>query len=305
MVNKWTEISQLINQEFRREAAICDYEVGLLTTYRTIGRCSLFLKAENKNELEHALDICRQKDAEVAIMGNGSNLLISDSGFQGLIIKLGSEFEQVKIIEGHAYVGGAAKLPVVARSTSSKGLTGFEWAVGVPGTVGGAVKMNAGGHGSDMKASIESVDVLDTKTNLTKTLKPNDLLFGYRQSSISRNQLVTNAVLKLSEGNPEESSELIREIVRWRLENQPGGQNAGSVFTNPKDESAGRLIEESGCKGMRVGSAEVSTKHANFIQADAGGKAEDIKDLMQLISDSVYSKFGIRLTAETEMIGFD
>ena len=305
MVNKWTEISQLINQEFRREAAICDYEVGLLTTYRTIGRCSLFLKAENKRELEHALDICRQKDAEVAIMGNGSNLLISDSGFQGLIIKLGSEFEQVKIIEGHAYVGGAAKLPVVARSTSSKGLTGFEWAVGVPGTVGGAVKMNAGGHGSDMKASIESVDVLDTKTNLTKTLKPNDLLFGYRQSSISRNQLVTNAVLKLSEGNPEESSELIREIVRWRLENQPGGQNAGSVFTNPKDESAGRLIEDSGCKGMRVGSAEVSTKHANFIQADAGGKAEDIKDLMQLISDSVYSKFGIRLTAETEMIGFD
>ena len=305
MVNKWVEISQLINHEFRREAAICDYEVGLLTTYRTIGRCSLFLKAENKKELEHSLDICRQKDIEVAIMGNGSNLLISDNGFQGLIIKLGSEFEQLKMIEGHAYVGGAAKLPVVARSTSSKGLTGFEWAVGVPGTIGGAVKMNAGGHGSDMKASIESVDVLDTKTNLTKTLKPNDLLFGYRQSSISRNQLVINAVLKLSEGNPEESYEFIREIVRWRLENQPGGQNAGSVFTNPKDESAGRLIEESGCKGMRVGSAEVSTKHANFIQADAGGKAQDIKDLMQLISESVYSKFGIHLAVETEMIGFD
>ena len=206
---------------------------------------------------------------------------------------------------GYAYVGGAAKLPVVARSTSSKGLSGFEWAVGVPGTIGGAVKMNAGGHGSDMKASIESVDVLDTKTNLTEILKPNDLLFGYRQSSISRNQLVTSAVLKLSDGNPEESSELIREIVRWRLENQPGGQNAGSVFTNPKYKSAGRLIEDSGCKGMRVGSAEVSTKHANFIQADVGGKAQDIKDLMQLISDSVYSKFGIHLTAETEMIGFD
>ena len=305
MIDKWIEISQLINQEFRREAAICDYEVGLLTTYRTIGRCSLFLKAENKKELEHALHICRQKDIEVAIIGNGSNLLISDNGFQGLIIKLGSEFEQVKIIEGHVYVGGAAKLPVVARSTSSQGLTGFEWAVGVPGTIGGAVKMNAGGHGSDMKASIESVDVLETKTNLTKTLKPNDLLFGYRQSSISRNQLVTNAVLKLSEGNPEESSELIREIVRWRLDNQPGGQNAGSVFTNPKDKSAGKLIEGSGCKGMRLGSAEVSTKHANFIQVDAGGKAQDIKDLMQIISDSVYSKFGIHLTAETEMIGFD
>jgi len=305
MVDKWIEISQLINQKLYREATSCDYEVGLLTTYRTIGRCSLFLKAESTRELDHALDICQQKDIEVAVIGNGSNLLISDDGFEGLVIKLGSGFEEAKIIEGHAYVGGAAKLPVVARSTSSKGLTGFEWAVGVPGTIGGAVKMNAGGHGSDMKASIKSVDVLDTKTSLTHTLYPNDLLFGYRQSSISRNQLVINAVLKLSEGNPEESSEVIREIVRWRLENQPGGQNAGSVFTNPKDKSAGRLIEDSGCKGMRVGSAEVSTKHANFIQADVGGKAQDIRDLMELVRDSVYSKFGIVLNAETEMIGFD
>ena len=111
-------------------------------------------------------------------------------------------------------------------------------------------------------------------------------------------------MLKLSDGNPEESSEAIKEIVRWRLANQPGGQNAGSVFTNPKDKSAGRLIEDSGCKGMRVGSAEVSTKHANFIQVDVGGKAQDIKDLMELVSESVYSKFGILLTAETEMIGF-
>ena len=305
MTGKWEEISQTINRKFRREATVCDYEVGLLTTYRTIGRCSLFLKAENKRELEHALDICRQKDIQVAVLGNGSNLLISDNGFEGMIIKLGSEFAEVKIVEGHAYVGGAANLPVVARSTSSKGLTGFEWAVGVPGTIGGAVKMNAGGHGSDMKASIESVDVLDTRTSLTKTLNLNDLLFGYRQSSISRNQLVTSAVLKLSEGNPKESSEVIREIVRWRLANQPGGQNAGSVFTNPKDKSAGRLIEDSGCKGMRIGSAEVSAKHANFIQADVGGKAQDIRDLMELISESVYSKFGILLTAETEMIGFE
>ena len=181
---------------------------------------------------------------------------------------------------------------------------GFEWAVGVPGTIGGAVKMNAGGHGSDMKASVESVEVFDIKTSDTKTLKPNDLLFGYRQSSISKGQLVTKAVLKLSEGNPKESSEIIRDIVRWRLENQPGGQNAGSVFTNPKEKSAGKLIEDSGCKGMRVGSAEVSTKHANFIQVDPGGKAQDVRQLMELISESVYSNFGVVLTAETEMLGF-
>ena len=304
MVDNWSEVSKFLNQKLRREATICNYKVGLLTTYRTIGKCSLFLKAESKTELDYAIDICRQKEIEVAVIGNGSNLLISDEGFKGLIIKLGTEFEAINIAEEHAYVGGAAKLPVVARSTSSGGLMGFEWAVGVPGTIGGAVKMNAGGHGSDMKASVESVEVFDIKTSDTKTLKPNDLLFGYRQSSISKGQLVTKAVLKLSEGNPKESSEMIRDIVRWRLENQPGGQNAGSVFTNPKEKSAGKLIEDSGCKGMRVGSAEVSTKHANFIQVDPGGKAQDVRQLMELISESVYSNFGVALTAETEMLGF-
>tara|TARA_X000000368_G_scaffold11229_1_gene9008 strand:+ start:454 stop:1368 length:915 start_codon:yes stop_codon:yes gene_type:complete len=304
MVDNWSEVSKFLNQKLRREATICNYKVGLLTTYRTIGKCSLFLKAESKTELDYAIDICRQKEIEVAVIGNGSNLLISDEGFKGLIIKLGTEFEAINIAEEHAYVGGAAKLPVVARSTSSGGLMGFEWAVGVPGTIGGAVKMNAGGHGSDMKASVESVEVFDIKTSDTKTLKPNDLLFGYRQSSISKGQLVTKAVLKLSEGNPKESSEIIRDIVRWRLENQPGGQNAGSVFTNPKEKSAGKLIEDSGCKGMRVGSAEVSTKHANFIQVDPGGKAQDVRQLMELISESVYSNFGVVLTAETEMLGF-
>ena len=304
MVDNWSEVSKFLNQKLRREATICNYKVGLLTTYRTIGKCSLFLKAESKTELDYAIDICRQKEIEVSVIGNGSNLLISDEGFKGLIIKLGTEFEAINIAEEHAYVGGAAKLPVVARSTSSGGLMGFEWAVGVPGTIGGAVKMNAGGHGSDMKASVESVEVFDIKTSDTKTLKPNDLLFGYRQSSISKGQLVTKAVLKLSEGNPKESSEMIRDIVRWRLENQPGGQNAGSVFTNPKEKSAGKLIEDSGCKGMRVGSAEVSTKHANFIQVDPGGKAQDVRQLMELISESVYSNFGVVLTAETEMLGF-
>ena len=304
MVDNWSEVSKFLNQKLRREATICNYKVGLLTTYRTIGKCSLFLKAESKTELDYAIDICRQKEIEVAVIGNGSNLLISDEGFKGLIIKLGTEFEAINIAEEHAYVGGAAKLPVVARSTSSGGLMGFEWAVGVPGTIGGAVKMNEGGHGSDMKASVESVEVFDIKTSDTKTLKPNDLLFGYRQSSISKGQLVTKAVLKLSEGNPKESSEIIRDIVRWRLENQPGGQNAGSVFTNPKEKSAGKLIEDSGCKGMRVGSAEVSTKHANFIQVDPGGKAQDVRQLMELISESVYSNFGVVLTAETEMLGF-
>jgi UDP-N-acetylmuramate dehydrogenase len=304
MENSWKVISNHINRELSREASICNYEIGLQTTYRTIGRCSIFAKVETVTELDHVMNISRSKDMPVAFIGNGSNLLIADEGFEGLMIKLGSGFESVEFSEDRVHVGGAAKLPVVARLTSSKGLAGFEWAVGVPGTIGGAVKMNAGGHGSDMSLSIESVDLVDTKTGVTKSLALNDLSFGYRQSAVSENQLVTKAILRLSEGDADESLTMIKEIVRWRIENQPGGQNAGSVFTNPKENSAGRLIDESGCKGLRVGSAEISRKHANFIQVDTGGKAQDVKDLMNLIQERVYSKFGVYLKEETQMIGF-
>lgn len=304
MENSWKVISNHINRELSREASICNYEIGLQTTYRTLGRCSIFAKVETVTELDHVMNISRSKDMPVAFIGNGSNLLIADEGFEGLMIKLGSGFESVEFSEDLVHVGGAAKLPVVARLTSSKGLAGFEWAVGVPGTIGGAVKMNAGGHGSDMSLSIESVDLVDTKTGVTKSLALNDLSFGYRQSAVSENQLVTKAILRLSEGDADESLTIIKEIVRWRIENQPGGQNAGSVFTNPKENSAGRLIDESGCKGLRVGSAEISRKHANFIQVDTGGKAQDVKDLMNLIQERVYSKFGVYLKEETQMIGF-
>jgi UDP-N-acetylmuramate dehydrogenase len=304
MENSWKVISNHINRELSREASICNYEIGLQTTYRTLGRCSIFAKVETVTELDHVMNISRSKDMPVAFIGNGSNLLIADEGFEGLMIKLGSGFESVEFSEDRVHVGGAAKLPVVARLTSSKGLAGFEWAVGVPGTIGGAVKMNAGGHGSDMSLSIESVDLVDTKTGVTKSLALNDLSFGYRQSAVSENQLVTKAILRLSEGDADESLTIIKEIVRWRIENQPGGQNAGSVFTNPKENSAGRLIDESGCKGLRVGSAEISRKHANFIQVDTGGKAQDVKDLMNLIQERVYSKFGVYLKEETQMIGF-
>lgn len=304
MENSWKELSNHINQKLNREASIHNYEIGLQTTYRTIGRCSIFVKVETITELDYLINISRSKDIPLAFIGNGSNLLIADEGFEGLMIKLGSGFESVELSEDRVYVGGAAKLPVVARLTSSKGLAGFEWAVGVPGTVGGAVKMNAGGHGSDMSLSIESVDLVDTKTGVAKSLAINDLSFGYRQSAVSKNQLVTKAILRLSEGDAGESLTMIKEIVRWRIENQPGGQNAGSVFTNPKANSAGRLIDESGCKGLRVGTAEVSRKHANFIQVDTGGKAQDVKDLMNLIQERVHSKFGVHLKEETQMIGF-
>jgi UDP-N-acetylmuramate dehydrogenase len=210
------------------------------------------------------------------------------------------------VIEGTTVrAGGAAALPVVARHTVRAGLAGFEWAVGVPGSVGGGVRMNAGGHGSDMAASVVEATVVDLAAGTTADLPAAALAFGYRRSSVTPSQVVTGATLRLQPGERAAGERLLSEIVAWRRANQPGGQNAGSVFTNPPGDSAGRLIDAAGCKGLRLGSAEVSTKHANFFQADPGGSADDVRTLMDRVRARVRAETGVDLVPETRMIGFD
>jgi UDP-N-acetylmuramate dehydrogenase len=201
--------------------------------------------------------------------------------------------------------GGAASLPVTARRTAAAGLTGFEWAVGVPGSIGGAVRMNAGGHGSDMAASLTRVRVVDLRTGDDGWMAASDLALAYRHSSIAADQLVVAAELALAFGDRERAEAEIAEIVRWRREHQPGGQNAGSVFTNPPGDSAGRLIDAAGCKGLRRGSATVSEKHANFFIADAGGRADDVHALMLEVQHRVLEAHGVHLEPETRLVGFD
>jgi UDP-N-acetylmuramate dehydrogenase len=200
--------------------------------------------------------------------------------------------------------GGAASLPVVARQTAAAGLTGFEWAVGVPGSIGGAVRMNAGGHGSDMAACLRGVRVLDLANGEDERVSRAALELSYRHSAIGPTQVVVDADLALRPGDRAAAEAEIAEIVRWRREHQPGGPNAGSVFTNPPGDSAGRLIEASGAKGLRVGTAMVSTKHANFIQADEGGRADDVVALMAEVQRRVEAATGVLLRAETRLIGF-
>ncbi|HMX66980.1 MAG TPA: FAD-binding protein, partial [Microthrixaceae bacterium] len=199
--------------------------------------------------------------------------------------------------------GAAASLPVVARRSVAAGLTGFEWAVGVPGSIGGAVRMNAGGHGADMAASLVGVRLIDLRTGEDEVVRSAELDLAYRSSSVRADQVVLHADLRLRPGDRTRSEELLSEIVRWRREHQPGGANAGSVFTNPPGDSAGRLIDAAGCRGMRVGTAEVSTKHANFIQADAGGSADDVFALMVAVAREVRRVHGVDLHPETRMVG--
>jgi UDP-N-acetylmuramate dehydrogenase len=195
-------------------------------------------------------------------------------------------------------------LPVAARQTASAGLTGFEWAVGVPGSVGGAVRMNAGGHGSDMAANLVRVSVFDLTDGGPREWSVAELDLAYRRSAVQSHHIVLFAELALGEGDRAVSEAEISDIVRWRRANQPGGQNAGSVFTNPPGDSAGRLIDQAGLKGFRVGTAEVSTKHANFIQADPAGAADDVHQVIQAVMARVLDVHGVQLHCENLLIGF-
>lgn len=287
-----------------------DHPLGPHTTYRVGGAARLFVTVDSVDELQALAAVVaqsahREAPVPVLVLGRGSNMLVADRGFDGLAVALGSGMARFEIDASEVRAGAAALLPVVARATVEAGLTGFEWAVGVPGSIGGAVRMNAGGHGADMSASLVSARVVDLHRGDTTVLSAADLRLGYRASSIAAHQMVASATLHLSHGDAAAGRCELSEIVTWRRANQPGGRNAGSVFTNPPDAAAGALIEAAGARGLRIGSAEVSPKHANFIQADEGGTAADIVALMSEVRRRVEAAHGIELTAETRLVGFE
>ena len=242
------------------------------------------------------------------IVGRGSNLLVADAGFAGLAVVLDpTGFGSVEIEGTGVRAGASVPMPALARQTVEAGLTGFEWAVGVPGSVGGGARMNAGGHGSDMAASVIACSVVElARVPVSVQRWPAERLdFGYRRSAIADSDVVVEVELGLRPGDVEDGRRQIREIVKWRREHQPGGQNAGSVFANPPGDSAGRLIDAAGLRGLRVGGAEVSPKHANFIQADPGGSADDVLRLLRLVQYRVEQAQGVKLNTEVRLVGFD
>ena len=292
-----------------------DVPLGPLTTYRVGGAAALFTTIESEDDLLRVRDAVSASGVPVLVVGKGSNLLVSDAGFPGLAVVLGESFANITCdrVRGAGApgdesttvrAGGAAALPVVARRSAAASLRGFEWAVGVPGSIGGAVRMNAGGHGSDMAASLTRVRVVDLHGGHDGWVAATDLELGYRRSRLGSTDVVVEAELALSGGDRAISEAAIADIVRWRRENQPGGQNAGSVFTNPQHISSGQLIDEVGAKGLRVGTAQVSPKHANFIIADPDGRADDVWELMRQVRRLVAERQGVDLEIETRLVGF-
>jgi UDP-N-acetylmuramate dehydrogenase len=284
-----------------------DADIGALTTYRVGGRAALLVEAADEADLVLVARAVTASGLPTLVIGKGSNLLVADAGFPGIAVVLGPALATVEVAGTVVRAGGGASLPVVARRSAAAGLTGFEWAVGVPGSIGGAVRMNAGGHGSDMAATLQSIRVVDLAAGedgaMPATLPSTQLALGYRRSNVTPSQVVVEAEIALAAGDRATAEAEIAAIVRWRRENQPGGPNAGSVFTNPPGDSAGRLVDAAGLKGLRRGSAAVSDKHANFIQADAGGSADDVFALMVEVARRVEDAHGVRLHPETRTVG--
>lgn len=287
------------------EKVVTDGPIGPHTTYRVGGAAAIRVTAHGPDDLHLISAAVRASGLAVLVVGRGSNLLVCDAGFPGVAVLLEPDSYGSIAVEGTVVRAGAAvALPALARQSVNAGLTGLEWAVGVPGSVGGGVRMNAGGHGSDMARTLRSARIYDLQAGRQLELPVEQLGYGYRHSVVQPDHVVVEAQFGLAAGDPEAGRETIRQIVRWRRDHQPGGQNAGSVFTNPPGDSAGRLIEAAGLKGRRLGTAMVSPKHANFIQADPDGSADDVFSLIRLIRAEVGGRFGIDLHPEVRLIGF-
>ncbi|MEN9643947.1 MAG: UDP-N-acetylmuramate dehydrogenase [Actinomycetota bacterium] len=286
--------------------ATADEPLAPHTTYKLGGPAAVFATPRYADELRGVAAAMRATELPVLVVGRGSNLLVADAGFPGIAVSLTELCDHVQLEGTEVVAGAAVALPVLARRTAAAGLTGFEWAVGVPGSIGGAVRMNAGGHGSDMAASLVSAQVLDLHTGHEAEVESSRLHLRFRGSDLADHQVVLQATLALHHGDVDAAEATLAEIVRWRREHQPGGQNAGSVFVNPVpgELAAAQLIDGLGLRGFRIGGACVSEKHANFVQAEHGATAADVRAVMEHVRTEVYERTGFLLRSEVRLVGF-
>lgn len=285
-----------------------DYPLKSHTSIRIGGPADAFVSAQTEEELKNIMQWVRKRSVRHFVIGKGSNTLVLDGGFRGVVTHLGqgfNKFEKKEEQEGCVLVEAQGGVPTqqLVRWCAMEGLAGLERLAGVPGTIGGNVMMNAGTHLGEIGELLEEVRLIDAKGE-EKVLTKGKLKFAYRESNIPPSSIVTSAVLKLKKGDREKVEKTIREVFERRGESQPVDiPNLGSVFKNPKGKKAWELIEEAGLKGVRVGQARVSERHANFIVNEGDATANDVLVLMQLIKDKVKKMFDIQLEREIKVIG--
>ncbi len=273
------------------------------TTFRTGGPADLLVQPKAE-QIAPILEVCRNEEIPWTVIGNGSNLLVGDGGIRGVVLEIGKQMSDI-VIEGTVITAGAgAMLSSIASRAAAAELTGMEFASGIPGSLGGAVVMNAGAYGGEMKDILQKVTVL-TPDGTVQTLSVEELELSYRHSIIpEKGYLVISAILKLQQGNADEIQSIMDDLKEKRVSKQPlEYPSAGSTFKRPEGYFAGKLIQDAGLRGFRVGGAQVSEKHCGFIINRDQATSTDICQLMQQVSEIVYEKFGVRLEPEVKKIG--
>ena len=281
--------------------------LSLHTTMRVGGEAKVFIEVDSVSKIVDVIKYARENNINYCVIGNGSNLLFTDEGFDGIVLKVGAAFSEIEMLENNRIkVSGGFQLIKLAYFAKDNGLTGMEFAAGIPGTIGGAVRMNAGAYGSEMINVVESVEYLDTNTFERHIITNEECDFSYRHSMFVEHPeyIVVFATVKLQEGNIDEIEAKMEENNASRREKQPiEYPSSGSTFKRGPDYIAAKLIDEAGLKGYKIGGAEVSTKHAGFIINSGNATSKDVLDLIEYIKKTVYDKFGVMLQEEVVTLG--
>jgi UDP-N-acetylmuramate dehydrogenase len=305
MGNRQRNFSKTLN---RQAKLLISELLAKHTTFQIGGKAQYFVVVENLDNLKEVIKLALENNLSYFIIGAGSNLLISEQGLHGLVIKLGKDFGKIEV-QGSRIIGGAGvKLSELVKTAYNHSLTGAEFLSGIPGTFGGAIKNNAGAFSKAIGEIIESIDGIQINQNLELhdlSLKKEQIGFTYRTSQLPDDFIITHGIIKLNEGKKEKIHSEMERIKKYRKQTQPWGASAGSIFKNPKQASAGKLLDEAGLKGLTIGGAYISNKHANFIINRGGARFNDVLELIQIMKMRVETKTGIILEEEVEIVPYE
>ena len=286
-------------------AAKFDEPLKRYTAWKIGGPADALLEPSSADELIRAVETAREHGVPVTILGGGTNVLVLDGGIRGLTIRLARALTNVEITDASVVTEAGVLYPVLANATAGRGLAGLEFATGIPGTVGGAVYMNAGAYGGETRDFLDWADVYKPETGEIERVSNADLRLSYRRSILHDHPdwIVLRAAYTLMPGDPGELKARIKEFRAQRMNGSPNRPSCGSTFKRPKDDFPGRVIEVAGLKGTRVGQIEVSPVHANYFVNHGGGTAEDALKLIELVKEAVLAKLGVVLEMEVEVLG--
>ena len=298
-------VVRLIAETVGMSAVAVDESMSKHTTFKIGGGADVIIQPGGANQLLAVIKLLKRFDIPYFVMGNGSNLLVGDKGIRGAVIKISSSMSECEVSGCTVTAEAGIKLSRLANTALNNGLAGLEFASGIPGTLGGAVYMNAGAYGEEMKDIIQDVTYIDTEQDRIIILPAKECGFGYRKSIFcDKPAIITGATLRLADGDESEIKAKMNELTQRRCDKQPLDRpSAGSTFKRPEGYFAGALIQDCGLKGYSVGGAEVSQKHSGFIVNMGGATAADVRGLIQEVQNRVYEKFGVRLEPEVKFVG--